>query len=129
MKFCKSKAEWVGLLPLLTTRTLDQVAFCEGRTLIDNSNVWLHNVAAMDEESECVKHALLSMAATYVLDYAPSDQLKMRANVHHKRAVALLGVELAKMGTYKPGGEEVALCALSILNQEDVRFPKARSFM
>ena len=74
----------------------------------------------MAESSECVKHALLSMAATYVLDYAPADELKVRANIHHKRAVKLLSIELAKMGTYKPGGEEVALCALSILNQEDV---------
>ena len=77
----------------------------------------------MAESSECVKHALLSMAATYVLDYAPSEELKIRANIHHKRAVTLLGVELTKIDTYKPGGEEVALCALSILNQEDVRMP------
>lgn len=74
----------------------------------------------MAESSECVKHALLSMAATYVLDYAPSDKLKANANVHHKQAVKLLNLELAKTETYNPGGEEVALCALSILNQEDV---------
>ena len=74
----------------------------------------------MAESSECVKHAVLSMAATYVLDYAPSDRLKAKANVHHKLAVKLLDLELAKAETYQPGGEEVALCALSVLNQEDV---------
>ena len=124
MKFCRS-----SLLPpssviwssiLINARCSDLVAFCEGRTLLPASNIWLHGVAAMAEDNECVKHALLSMAATYVLDYAPSEKLKAKANVHHKQAVKLLNLELAKMETYKPGGEEVALAALSILNQEDV---------
>ena len=74
----------------------------------------------MAESNECVKHALLFMAATYVLDYASSEKLKVKANVHHKQVVKLLNDELTKMETYKSGGEEVVLAALSILNQEDV---------
>ena len=81
----------------------------------------------MAERSECVKHALLSLAASYVLDYAPADNLKARATLHHSRAVRLLDSELAKAGTYQPGGGEEAICTLAILNQEDVSITKVPS--
>ncbi|KAL8882246.1 MAG: hypothetical protein Q9198_000725 [Flavoplaca austrocitrina] len=95
-------------------------AFCPGRTLLPMTNTWLGDVAAMAEKSECVKHALLSLAASYVLDYMPAENLKARATLHHRRAVTLLDSELAKAGTYQPGGGEEAVCTLAILNQEDV---------
>ncbi|KAL8851387.1 MAG: hypothetical protein Q9221_003658 [Calogaya cf. arnoldii] len=95
-------------------------AFCPGRTLLPMTNTWLTDVAAMAERSECVKHALLSLAASYVLDYAPADNLKARATLHHSRAVRLLDSELAKAGTYQPGVGEEAICTLAILNQEDI---------
>jgi hypothetical protein len=39
--------------------------------------------------SLCVKHAILSLAAAYFLDYAPSEILRERANVHYRMAVEL----------------------------------------
>ena len=74
----------------------------------------------MTEKSELVKHALLSLAASYVLDYTPAENLKSRANLHHRRTITLLNEELAKKETYQRGGEEVAVCALAILSQQDV---------
>ena len=74
----------------------------------------------MTEKIECVKHALLSLSASYVLDYTPAANLKERANLHHRKAVELLELELRKEETYQPGGGEAAVCALSILSQEDV---------
>lgn len=96
------------------------MAFCAGRTLLEQSNVWLKGVPAIAEKSECVKHAMLSLSAGYVLDYAPSPKLKKRANHHHRRAVMLLGLELNKPENYELGKEEPLLMALSLLNHEDI---------
>ena len=100
--------------------TTDISAFCPGRTLLPVTNTWLRDVAAMAEKSECVKHALLSLSASYVLDYTPAPNLKERATLHHRRAVELLDLELRKEETYQPSGGEAAVCALAILSQEDV---------
>ncbi|KAJ9501519.1 hypothetical protein H2202_003313 [Exophiala xenobiotica] len=96
------------------------VAYCAGRTLLPASNVWLTGVPAIAAKSDCVKHAMLSCAAGYVLDYVPSDKLKQRASYHHKRAVMLLGLELGREENYEPGKEEPLLMALSLLNHEDI---------
>ncbi|KAJ9622203.1 hypothetical protein H2204_011635 [Knufia peltigerae] len=96
------------------------VAYCAGRTLLPASNVWLTGVPAIAEKSACVRHAMLSCAAGYVLDYAPSEKLKQRASFHHKRAITLLSKELNKKENYEPGKEEPLLMALSLLNHEDI---------
>ena len=62
---------------------------------------------------------MLSLAAGYVLDYAPTENLKRRANWHHRRALLLLGNELNDPSNYDIGKEEPLLMALSLLNQED----------
>lgn len=99
---------------------VDIVAYCAGRTLLPTSNVWLTGVPAIAEKSECVRHAMLSCAAGYVLDYAPSERLKQRADYHHKCAVMLVGLELNREENYDPGKEEPLLMALSLLNHEDI---------
>jgi hypothetical protein len=63
---------------------------------------------------------MLSLAAGYVLDYAPTTKLKRKAAMHHKRAILLLGLELNKPENYEPGKEEPLLMALSLLNHEDI---------
>ena len=96
------------------------MAFCVGRTLLERSNVWLRGVPAIAEQSALVRHAMLSLSAGYVLDYAPTEKLKRRANFHHRRALMLLGTELNKAANYEVGQEEPLLMALSLLNQEDI---------
>lgn len=76
----------------------------------------------MAPANACVKHALLALASTYVLDYLPSKELEKRANMHHKRAVILLGQELNKEETYKPGSEDAVVGALVLLCHNDVSF-------
>lgn len=63
---------------------------------------------------------MLSLSAGYVLDYAPTEKLKKKANAHHRRAVLLLGAELNKPENYEIGREEPLLVALSLLNQDDI---------
>lgn len=62
---------------------------------------------------------MLSVSAGYVLDYAPSEKLKRKANFHHKRAVMLVGNELNDPSNYEVGKEEPLLMALALLNCED----------
>jgi hypothetical protein len=97
----------------------DLVAFCAGRTLLDWSNVW-KAVPSIAQKSAMVKHAMLSKAAGYVLDYAPSPKLRKRATMHHQRAVTLLGLELNKSENYEVGKEEPLMMALALLNNEDL---------
>ena len=101
---------------------LDTVAFCTGRTLLPESNGFLNDIMPMASGNACVKHALLALASTYVLDYLPSKELEKRANMHHKRAVILLGQELNKEETYKPGSEDGVVGALVLLCHNDVSF-------
>jgi hypothetical protein len=103
------------------------VAFCPGRTLLPASNPWLTGVTAIAQKSDCVKHALLSLTASYVLDYTPSENLMKRASYHHKKATLLLGLELNKPENYEPGKEEPLLIALSLLNHEDVSLSPRQS--
>lgn len=70
------------------------VAFCSGRTLLAKSNGFYNDIAPMAVENPCVKHALLTLAATYVLDYLPSEELRARANHHYTRAATLLDEEI-----------------------------------
>lgn len=101
---------------------LDTIAFCTGRTLLPESNGFLNDIMPMASGNACVKHALLALASTYVLDYLPSKELEKRANIHHKRAVILLGQELNREETYTPGSEDAVLGALVLLCHNDVSF-------
>ncbi|KAL8729382.1 MAG: hypothetical protein Q9166_004775 [cf. Caloplaca sp. 2 TL-2023] len=96
------------------------VAFCSGRTLLAESNGFLNNITPMAASNHCVKHALLALAATYVLDYLPSRELEKLANMHHKRAVILLSQALNDEKTYTPGGEDAVVGALALMSQNDL---------
>jgi hypothetical protein len=55
----------------------------------------MSNIGPMAAEEECVKHALLSLAGAYVLDYLPSPQLLARTNNHYLRAAASISGALS----------------------------------
>lgn len=74
----------------------------------------------MAVESECVKHALLTLASTYVLDYLPSERLRVRANYHYTRAVALLDEGINNAENHEIGKEDPIIGALVLLNCDDV---------
>jgi len=70
--------------------------------------------------NECVKHAILSLAATYVMDFERDDQIEARANFHHKRAVELLGRELKDRETYGVAKGDAIVAALMLLSHNEV---------
>ncbi|KAI4190937.1 MAG: hypothetical protein L6R41_000456 [Letrouitia leprolyta] len=74
----------------------------------------------MAASNHCVKHALLALSTTYVLDYHPSKELEKVANMHHKRAVILLSQALNNEETYIPGNEDAVVGALALMSQNDL---------
>ncbi|KAL8714149.1 MAG: hypothetical protein Q9220_001877 [cf. Caloplaca sp. 1 TL-2023] len=96
------------------------VAYCDGRTLLPKSNGWYNDVAPMAAESDCVKHAVLALAGTYLLDYLPSVGLQRDANYHYKRAVGLLREALENPQIQEVGKEDAVVSALALLNIDDL---------
>ena len=111
------------LLSLIKGKYTDLVAFCSGRTLLAKSNGFYCDIAPMAADNDCVKHALLTLAATYVLDYLPSEPLRDRANWHYNKAVALLDEGLKSSETREIGKEDAIIGALVLLNCDDVNDP------
>ena len=70
--------------------------------------------------SSCVKHAILSLAAAYFLDYAPSEKLRERANDHYRRAVELLSHAIRDPETQEIGKGDSVIGALILLMSNDV---------
>jgi hypothetical protein len=70
--------------------------------------------------SSCVKHAMLSLAAAYFLDYAPSEELRIRANCHYRRAVELLSQAISDPETYEIEKGDSVVGALILLMSDDV---------
>jgi hypothetical protein len=97
-------------------------AFCSGRSLLPKTNFWLRDIAPIADKNQCVNHALLALAATYVLDYKPMPQLQERANYHYKRAVELVGEAIKDPDAHEVGKEDAVVGALVILLSEDVSF-------
>lgn len=97
-----------------------QRGICDGRTLITDENTYLTQIMPIAEKSECVKHATLSLAASYVLDYRRNEKLEQRANYHHRQAVMLLDQELRDRRNFLPGKEEALIAALIILTHTEV---------
>ena len=60
----------------------------------------------MAEADECVKHALLALAAGYALDYHPTEKLRQRANFHYRRASDLLTRNLSDPRVQEVGKDD-----------------------
>lgn len=120
MKFCKGLELgcWRPIADGLSSA--DTIAFCTGRTLLPGSNCFRNEVTAMAHDNPCVRHGLLALASTYVLDYLPSKALEKRANMHYQRSVTLLSLELNKVSTYLPGKEDVVLATIVLLSVNDL---------
>lgn len=75
-------------------------------------------------KSDVVKHAMLALASTYILDYLPDERVRQRSNAHYNTAVRLLTQKLA--GEHKPSGGEDVVASIALLNTLDVVSPERR---
>lgn len=76
----------------------------------------------MADSNRCVMHSVLSLAATYVLDYTQASLWRDRANFHYKEATRLLGLALKDKEAHEIGKEDALVSAMIILTCEDVSF-------
>lgn len=90
----------------------DITAICKGRTVIPSDNTFLRQVTPIAEKSDLVRHAIISLAATYVLDLNRRPEIMKRAELHHSNGVALLSKCLRDKTSYLPGKAEHVLAAL-----------------
>jgi hypothetical protein len=104
-------------MPLL----LDLGAICPGRTVVKTDNAYETEVTPMAEHSPLVKHCILSLSATYVMDFKQHRQLTERASFHHAEALRLLTQELRTPDVYRPGREVALIAALFLLAHNEVR--------
>ena len=74
----------------------------------------------MAAKNDGVKHAILALASTYLLDYLPNENIRGRANYHYKRAAGLLGQSLRKPESHEIGKEGATVAILILLNVDDV---------
>ena len=104
----------------LTFAELDVTAFCNGRTLLPKTNLYLREIAPIADKNECVRHALLALAAGYILDYKPIPKLQDRANKHYKEAVRLVDVAIRDRNCREVGKDDAVIAALVLLLSNDV---------
>ncbi len=98
----------------------DLVAFCGGRTLLSETNFWLVDYASIAAGDPCARHALLSIASAYVLDYTQDSALLKRANHHYEKAVKLLGDALSDPSAQDIGKADNLVCSIILLASDDV---------
>ncbi|KAK7413675.1 hypothetical protein QQX98_007457 [Neonectria punicea] len=95
------------------------LAICGGRTLLPKTNAWLDLGRVIDGD-ECARHAALAFSAGYMLDYIPTEKLRVRTNFHYKRASELLKRALNDPSVYEVGKEEGVVTALHLLWSDDI---------
>ncbi|KAF2204245.1 hypothetical protein GQ43DRAFT_365052 [Delitschia confertaspora ATCC 74209] len=70
----------------------------------------------MARTNNLVRHAILALSPTYMLDYMALPEIEERAKFHHGMAVELLTKELNNLEVYDPGsGRETPIVAALIL--------------
>ncbi|KAK4141811.1 uncharacterized protein C8A04DRAFT_30656 [Dichotomopilus funicola] len=89
-------------------------AYCPGRMLLPG-NYWYHEVPAIAVKHACTRHALLALSASYVLDYEPTEEIRMRANRHYYTAVKLLEDALNSETTYAVGQDDGVVAAMILI--------------
>ena len=105
----------------------DKEAICSGRTVVPTDNMYMREIAPIAEKNDCVRHAILSFAASYILDFNRLRDLQERADLHHRTAVRLFGQEMKNLENMAPGQELPLLAAAIILAHNEVsRFALAR---
>jgi hypothetical protein len=83
----------------------------------------------MADASDLVKHSLLSLAATYVMDFRQYPQLTARSNFHHQMAIEHLSREIQRSEVYCPKKEDALIAALYILAHNEVNTPTVAGLM
>ncbi|KAK2735816.1 hypothetical protein FQN57_001093 [Myotisia sp. PD_48] len=80
---------------------------------------WNFYVLAMAQDDECVKHALLALSGSYILDYKPNETLKGLVNSHYRKATNLITNALHKPETFTTGQGDNLIAAIVLMLVDD----------
>lgn len=95
-------------------------AWCNGRTILPESNSWKNDLGPMFSSNPMVKHALLSLAGIYVVDYVQSEDIRVRTNKHYAEAVKLLEQDYKDPEKQRGANGDALVAAITLLNMHDV---------
>ncbi|KAK0659141.1 fungal-specific transcription factor domain-containing protein [Cercophora samala] len=107
-------------------------AVCSGRTVVKGDNTYLNQIAPMADSSPAVKHAILSVALSYALDYTVStkEEWKQLATHHYQEAVRHTTQELKNIRNLSPGnGDSLIACLILLGHTEIVVWDRAQDTM
>ncbi|EDN10496.1 predicted protein [Histoplasma mississippiense (nom. inval.)] len=94
-------------------------AYCQGRTLLSQTNFWLTEIASMIATEDAVKHAILALVGGYVLDYVHKDDLRKRTNAHYRKATELITAGLERPEAHAVSKSEGIVAAILLLLVDD----------
>lgn len=94
-------------------------AWCNGRTILPG-NSWKNDLGPMFSSNPMVRHALLSLAGIYVVDYIQSEDIRVRTNKHYAQAVKLLEQDYKDPEKQRGANGDALVAAITLLNMHDV---------
>jgi hypothetical protein len=101
------------------TVVIDIKNWCPGRSVLENTNLWLKDLAPMGK-NKGILHAIQSLAGVYIYDYLPDERIRKRINERYAMAneyfVELLTAPESRM---RGQGREVITMAV-LLSMQDV---------
>lgn len=93
--------------------------WCPGRSVLNNTNLWLTDFAKM-HDNEGIRCAIQSLAGVYIHDYLPDERIRARINERYALADAHFSRLLVDPRSSEVGkGQEVITMAV-ILSMQDV---------
>lgn len=98
----------------------DLIAYCQGRTFLRKTNYWLSEVSAMAASEPGVKHGILALAGSYVLDYVQSQSLKQRTDEHYAKVSEFIGKAIPRLEHHAIENSDSLVAAISLLIADDV---------
>ena len=83
----------------------------------------------MAEKDLCVRHALLALSGSYILDYKSDDKLRERVNRNYTQATTMITDALTKPETHEVGKGDNIVAAIILLIVDDVSYRSKRYLM
>lgn len=109
---------WVRIDPELTI-LLDTKNWCPGRSVLNNTNLWLRDLAPM-HKNEGIRYAIQSLAGVYIYDYLPDERIRQRINERYILADEYFSRLLVAPESREIGGGDEVITMAVLLSMQDV---------
>jgi hypothetical protein len=93
--------------------------WCPGRTILDDSNLWLKDFASM-HSNDGVRAAIQSLAGIYIYDYMPVDAIRNRVLERFTEAETRFGELLSSPARNNPENASEIITLSVLLSMQDI---------